>query len=93
VEYHVDDSLYWGPNFPTIGYTVPNINQTSNRAAFHGPFFWIINVAIGGAYQGQNVKNAIFPTKMLVDYVRVYQPVVRLLSPSDGATNQPLKCC
>jgi beta-glucanase (GH16 family) len=90
VEYHVDDSLYWGPNFPTKAYTVPNINQASNRAAFHGPFFWIINVAIGGAYQGQNVKNAIFPTKMLVDYVRVYQPVVRLLSPSDGATNQPL---
>jgi hypothetical protein len=28
---------------------------------------------VGGAYQGQNINNAIFPTKMLIDYVRVYQ--------------------
>jgi beta-glucanase (GH16 family) len=73
VEYYVDDSLYWGPNFPTKEFSTPSINQDSNKTAFHGPFFWIINVVIGSAYQGSNVKNAIFPTKMLVDYVRVYQ--------------------
>ena len=41
--------------------------------AFHNPFFWIINVAVGGAYQGQNIDNTIFPTHMDLDYVRVYQ--------------------
>jgi hypothetical protein len=41
--------------------------------AFHSPFYWIINVAVGGAYQGQNIDNSIFPTHMDLDYVRVYQ--------------------
>ena len=76
VEYYFDDTLYWGTNYPIVNDTdfgTPSITQTDNFTAFHSPFYWIINVAIGGAYQGQNINNAIFPTKMLIDYVRVYQ--------------------
>ncbi len=76
VEYYFDDTLFWGPDFPIvngINFGVPSINLPENTVAFHSPFYWIINVAVGGSYQGYNINNAIFPTKMLVDYVRVYQ--------------------
>jgi beta-glucanase (GH16 family) len=76
VGYYFDDTLYWGPDFPIVNGTnfgTPSINLPENIVAFHSPFHWIINIIIGGAYQGQNINNAIFPTKMLVDYVRVYQ--------------------
>jgi beta-glucanase (GH16 family) len=76
VEYYFDDTLYWGPDFPIVNGTnfgTPSITLPENTVAFHSPFYWIINVAVGGSYQGQNINNAIFPTKMLIDYVRVYQ--------------------
>jgi beta-glucanase (GH16 family) len=76
VEYYFDDTLYWGPDFPIVNGTnfgTPNITQAANWEAFHSPMYWIINVMVGGNYQGQNIDNAIFPTKMLIDYVRVYQ--------------------
>ena len=76
VEYYFDDTLYWGPDFPIVNGTdfgTPSINLPENTVAFHSPFYWIINIAIGGNYQGQNINTAIFPTKMLIDYVRVYQ--------------------
>ena len=76
VEYYFDDTLYWGPNFPIVNGTdfgTPSIAQAANWNAFHSPFYWIINIVVGGVYQGQNIDSAIFPTKMLVDYVRVYQ--------------------
>jgi beta-glucanase (GH16 family) len=76
VEYYFDDTLYWGPDFPIVNGTnfgVPSITLPENFSAFHSPFYWIINVVVGGSYQGNNINNAIFPTKMLVDYVRVYQ--------------------
>jgi beta-glucanase (GH16 family) len=76
VEYYFDDTLFWGPNFPIVNgidFGVPSINLPEDTVAFHSPFYWVINVAVGGAYQGQNINNAIFPAKMLIDYVRVYQ--------------------
>ncbi len=72
VQYYFDDNLYWGPNFPT-GCGAPSITQTVNQVAFSSPFYWIINVAVGGNYQGQIIDNSIFPTHMDLDYVRVYQ--------------------
>ena len=73
VKYYFDDTLFWGPNFPSAQFTTPSITQAANQVAFSSPFYWIINVAVGGAYQGQNIDNTIFPTHMDLDYVRVYQ--------------------
>ncbi len=37
-------------------------------------FFMILNVAVGGNWGGQKgIDDSVFPQKMLVDYVRVYQ--------------------
>jgi beta-glucanase (GH16 family) len=37
-----------------------------------GKFFFILNVAVGGAWPGSPDKTTSFPQEMLVDYVRVY---------------------
>lgn len=39
---------------------------------FDHPFFLILNVAVGGAFDGNPDTTTVFPQQMLVDYVRVY---------------------
>ncbi|PEN12770.1 glycoside hydrolase [Longibacter salinarum] len=42
---------------------------------FDQPFFLLMNIAVGGTWGGaQGVDDSIFPQRMEVDYVRVYQP-------------------
>jgi len=41
---------------------------------FNKHFYLILNIAVGGSWGGaQGVDNSIFPQKMEIDYVRVYQ--------------------
>jgi len=40
---------------------------------FHQDMFMLFNMAIGGNYQGNNIDNSIFPQRMYIDYIRVYQ--------------------
>jgi len=40
---------------------------------FDHPFFLILNVAVGGGWPGNPDETTLFPQRMLVDYVRVYQ--------------------
>lgn len=40
---------------------------------FHKPFFFIFNVAVGGKWPGSPDGNTLFPQKMTVDYIRVFQ--------------------
>jgi beta-glucanase (GH16 family) len=41
---------------------------------FDQPHYLLLNLAIGGAWGGQKgIDDTIFPTKYLIDYVRVYQ--------------------
>jgi beta-glucanase (GH16 family) len=44
-------------------YGAPILNQ---------PFYLILNLAVGGHFDGDPQSDAIFPATMLVDYVRVY---------------------
>jgi beta-glucanase (GH16 family) len=39
---------------------------------FDHPFFFILNVAVGGQWPGYPDETTVFPQQMLVDYVRVY---------------------
>jgi len=57
---------------------VPFETRTSNdipgkRWAFNHPFFFILNVAVGGNLPQSPDATTLFPQKMLIDYVRVYQ--------------------
>ncbi|QIX60573.1 glycoside hydrolase family 16 protein [Hymenobacter sp. BT18] len=40
---------------------------------FNNPFFLILNVAVGGNFDGDPNSATVFPQKMYVDYVRFYQ--------------------
>jgi beta-glucanase (GH16 family) len=42
-------------------------------AAFQEEFFFIFNVAVGGNWPGSPNASTIFPQRMLVDYIRVFQ--------------------
>lgn len=48
-------------------------NVTSGVYPFNSPFFFIFNVAVGGDWPGPPDNTTIFPQRMFVDYVRVFQ--------------------
>jgi len=45
-----------------------------NEWVFEQPFFMLLNVAVGGNLGGPIFPDTVFPARMLVDYVRLYQP-------------------
>ncbi len=47
-----------------------NINGTDE---FHRPFFFLLNLAVGGNWPGNPDGSTPFPAKYQIDYVRVYQ--------------------
>lgn len=71
--------IEWGPDY--INYYVDDVlyNQitpddvTGEWVFNRGPFYIIINVAVGGALPGSPNAETVFPQNMLVDYVRVYK--------------------
>ena len=40
---------------------------------FNSPFFFILNIAVGGRWPGYPDATTVFPQKMEIDYVRVFQ--------------------
>lgn len=71
--------IEWGPNY--INYYVDDVlyNQitpedvTGEWVFNRGPFYIILNVAVGGNLPGAPNAETVFPQNMLVDYVRVYK--------------------
>jgi beta-glucanase (GH16 family) len=50
------------------------LNTTAaDLAEFDERFFFIFNVAVGGNWPGNPDATTVFPQKMIVDYVRVFQ--------------------
>jgi beta-glucanase (GH16 family) len=76
-EFHIY-GIEWGPGY--INYYIDDVlynqitpeNVTGDWVFNNGPFFIIINLAVGGAFDGNPNENTVFPQEMLVDYVRVY---------------------
>ena len=67
IEFFVDDKLYYTVQKSALG-------STEAQWPFTQPFFLILNVAVGGNWGGQKgVDETIWPQRMEVDYVRVYQ--------------------
>jgi beta-glucanase (GH16 family) len=65
LRFYVDDQLY-----RTV---TPQNLPNGTQWVFAHPFFMILNVAVGGGWPGYPDATTVFPQKMLVDYVRVYQ--------------------
>lgn len=83
-EFHVY-GIEWGPNY--INYYVDDVLYNritpqdlddeddvdrSDWVFNDGPFFMIINLAVGGNFDGNPTEDTVFPQTMYVDYVRVY---------------------
>ena len=65
IEWRVNDAPYY--QF--------NLDETASLAPFKKPFFLIFNVAVGGNWPGYPDGSTEFPQRMIVDYVRVFEPV------------------
>lgn len=64
IEFFVDNTLMY--NFaPT--------KKTPAVWPFDQPFFFILNMAIGGNFGGPEVDDSIFPQEFIIDYIRVYK--------------------
>ena len=64
ITFYVDDNQYFKFTAPETGaYDYP----------FNAPQFFIFNVAVGGNWPGPPDNNTVFPERMFVDYVRVFQ--------------------
>ena len=66
VQFFEDDNLY-------VDGSIANV--TSGTYPFNLPFFFIFNVAVGGDWPGAPDNTTIFPQRMFVDYVRVFEPI------------------
>lgn len=64
IEFFVDDLSV---------YTFKPDEKTEAIWPFNQPFFFILNVAVGGNFGGHDVDNTIFPQQFVIDYVRVYR--------------------
>lgn len=65
IEFYVDETKY---------HEFINLGQTEAEWPFDQNFFLKLNVAVGGAWGGQQgVDDTVFPQQMEIDYVRVYQ--------------------
>jgi beta-glucanase (GH16 family) len=92
-EYHVY-GVIWDSN--QIRWFVDGIQfyqfniQASNQSddAFMHPMYLLLNLAIGGNWPGYPDASTPFPSSMLVDYVRVYQPL--LANGVEGVGQMPL---
>ena len=66
------DQIEWRVN--NVPYYQFAINDSADLAPFRKPFFLIFNIAVGGDWPGYPDATTTFPQKMLVDYVRVFEP-------------------
>jgi beta-glucanase (GH16 family) len=79
INWYVDNQLYeTQTNWSTASAPYP--------APFNQPFYIIMNLAIGGNYDGSPDTNTVFPGEMQVNYVRVYDK-----TDSRGVANMSLK--
>jgi beta-glucanase (GH16 family) len=65
------DSITWSVDGVNYSTKTP-ANAGGNRWVFNQPFFFILNLAVGGQWPGYPDHTSVFPQTMVVDYVRAY---------------------
>jgi beta-glucanase (GH16 family) len=77
-EFHVF-SLAWHPDYMAwymddqLYFTFTPADTEGQPWPFNNPFFFIFNVAVGGLWPGPPDASTVFPQRMHIDYVRVFQ--------------------
>ena len=64
VRFFVDDAVHYESTRHAL--------EQYGKSILDQPYFVILNLAVGGHFDGDPQSDAIFPATMLVDYVRVY---------------------
>ena len=64
MKWFVDDQLFL---------TTTKADTGAANYPFNLPQFFIFNVAVGGNWPGSPDATTVFPQRMIVDYVRVFQ--------------------
>jgi beta-glucanase (GH16 family) len=66
IRFFVDDVMYYSVTRAEV--------ELHGAWVFDQSFFMILNLAVGGHFDGDPQSDSILPATMLVDYVRVYRP-------------------
>ena len=69
VAFFVDGAVHYGVSRSRMA--------VYGKPVLDNPYFVILNLAVGGVFDGDPATDAILPATMLVDYVRVYQAPAR----------------
>jgi hypothetical protein len=64
IKIYVDDQLF---------VTINSTDVPVGSYPFNNDFFFLFNVAVGGNWPGAPDGNTVFPQRMVVDYIRVFQ--------------------
>lgn len=76
-EYHVyslvweRNSIKWYVDYDEYNFVTQK--QIGESYPFNNPSYLLMNIAIGGKWPGDPDETTIFPQKMIVDYIRVFQ--------------------
>ncbi len=62
IKWYIDDTEFYDASI-----------TSENMSEFHQEFFFIFNIAVGGNWPGNPDSQTVFPQRMKVDYVRVFQ--------------------
>ncbi len=78
-DYHIY-SVEWTPLyikwfFNDIEYKSFSITGTALREEFHHPHHLLLNLAVGGTWPGNPDGTTVFPQRMYIDWVRVWQRI------------------
>ena len=65
VRFYVDATMHYEVQRATV--------ERSGPWVFDQPFYVILNLAVGGHFDGDPASDSVVPATMLVDYVRVYE--------------------
>ncbi|ACE84459.1 family 16 glycosylhydrolase [Cellvibrio japonicus] len=72
VEWNTNEIVWYVDNNRFYSVSRSQVQNYGNWA-FDKPFFLLLNVAVGGNWPGSPDAGSVFPQRMYVDYVRVYQ--------------------
>jgi beta-glucanase (GH16 family) len=68
-----ENRIHWLRDYEL--YFTVNRENFPDEYIFNTPFFIKINLAVGGYFAGLPELNTEFPCSLVVDYIRVYQPI------------------
>lgn len=71
IDWDKDKIAFWIDK--ELVYTFQPENKTEQNWPYNHPFYFLLNVAIGGNFGGPDVDDTIFPQTFSIDYIRVYQ--------------------